>query len=276
MVHIGGVLPRRGRRSRLHWGFGDNGLRIAQLLGSAGPQHDRFTAYVFPLGASDLTGNWRLEAKVRVVDSPLIPPFDVGGQSVGVFDGLSIWQFNLSNSLVGPVTPFPFSYARSVSLDTVTDYHTYVIEMSQNGPGVADDTANFFVDGSLVFGGVTRPELAPASGFSSVLFGNASSPGLSSARYELVRFDNGEDVCPNSDLSTTVIIDGCDSGVANTLFPTGCTISDLIMQCADGVNNHGEFVSCVAHLTNNLKRAGTITGQQKGAIQSCAAQADIP
>jgi hypothetical protein len=29
-------------------------------------------------------------------------------------------------------------------------------------------------------------------------------------------------------------------------------------------------------VTNDLKKAGTITGQQKGAIQSCAAQADIP
>jgi len=87
---------------------------------------------------------------------------------------------------------------------------------------------------------------------------------------------DSEDACPNSDLSITVIIDSCDSGVANTLFPTGCTLSDLLMQCADGVNNHGEFVSCVAHLTNKLKRAGTITGQQKGAIQSCAARADIP
>ena len=48
------------------------------------------------------------------------------------------------------------------------------------------------------------------------------------------------------------------------------------MQCANAVNNHGAFVSCVAHLTNELKKGGTITGQQKDAIQSCAAQANIP
>ena len=86
----------------------------------------------------------------------------------------------------------------------------------------------------------------------------------------------GEDDCPNSDLSATVAIDGCNSGVPNTLFPTGCTISDVIAACADGASNHGHFVSCVSHLTNNLKNAGTITGPQKGAIQSCAAQANIP
>jgi hypothetical protein len=87
---------------------------------------------------------------------------------------------------------------------------------------------------------------------------------------------NDEDECPDSDLSATVAIDGCDSGVPNTVFPSGCTIPDLIATCAEGASNHGQFVSCVSHLTNDLKKAGTITGQQKGAIQSCAAQAHIP
>jgi hypothetical protein len=73
-----------------------------------------------------------------------------------------------------------------------------------------------------------------------------------------------------------VVLDACDTGVSNTVFPSGCTISDLIASCAEGARNHGKFVSCVAHLTNDLKTAGTITGRQKGAIQSCAARADIP
>jgi hypothetical protein len=46
--------------------------------------------------------------------------------------------------------------------------------------------------------------------------------------------------------------------------------------CAAGPSNHGQFVSCVSHLTNHLKKAGAISGQQKGAIQSCSAQAKIP
>ena len=84
-----------------------------------------------------------------------------------------------------------------------------------------------------------------------------------------------EDGCPNSDLSATVVVDGCDSGVDNSLLSDGCTISDLIGQCADGANNHGQFVSCVGQLLNQLKADGVITGQEKGQIQSCAAQADI-
>ena len=86
---------------------------------------------------------------------------------------------------------------------------------------------------------------------------------------------NDEDDCPNSDLSPTVVIDGCHSGVSNTLFPSGCTISDLIAECAESVGNHRQFVSCVAHLTNDLNKGGTITGSQQGAIQSCASQSNI-
>ena len=81
---------------------------------------------------------------------------------------------------------------------------------------------------------------------------------------------------PHSDTSPTVVIDGCDSGVPNTLLANGCTISDLINHAAAAARNHGAFVSAVAHLTNDLKKAGIITGAQKGAIQSCAAGAAIP
>lgn len=73
-----------------------------------------------------------------------------------------------------------------------------------------------------------------------------------------------------------VVIDGCDSGVADVVLPGGSTLSDLIADCAEEATNHGQFVSCVAHLTNDLKKNGIITGQQKAALQRCAAQADIP
>jgi PA domain len=88
------------------------------------------------------------------------------------------------------------------------------------------------------------------------------------------------DCSPNSDRRPTVIIDGCDTGVPNTFFLSGpnagCTISDLIRRCAANAGNHGGFVSCVSHLTNELKNDGLITGSQKGAIVSCAAKAGLP
>jgi hypothetical protein len=81
---------------------------------------------------------------------------------------------------------------------------------------------------------------------------------------------------PNSNTNPTVVIDGCNSNVPN-LFVTQCsTMNDLIGDCAANATNHGQFVSCVAALTNAWKDAGLITGQQKGKIMACAAQADIP
>jgi hypothetical protein len=87
---------------------------------------------------------------------------------------------------------------------------------------------------------------------------------------------DGNDCEQNSNRSATVVIAGCDSGVTNTLLSTGCTISDLIAHIAGSSTNHGQFVSGVAHLTNELKNAGMITGSQKSAIQSCAAGANLP
>jgi Thrombospondin type 3 repeat len=80
--------------------------------------------------------------------------------------------------------------------------------------------------------------------------------------------------CSNSD--ATVNIDGCDSGVGNVQISGGSNMMDLIGDCAANATNHGEFVSCVAHLTNAWKAAGIISGAQKGAIMDCAAGANIP
>jgi len=81
---------------------------------------------------------------------------------------------------------------------------------------------------------------------------------------------------PQSDLRPKVIIESCNSGVPNTFFLNGCTITDYIDHIASGSRNHGAFVSGVANLLNQLKKAGIITGSQKGSIQSCAGGANIP
>jgi hypothetical protein len=79
-----------------------------------------------------------------------------------------------------------------------------------------------------------------------------------------------------SDTSATVVIDGGDTGVPNTMFGSGCTIADLIQGIGASARNHGQFVSGVAHLANELKKAGIITGNQKGSLQKGAAKANIP
>lgn len=87
---------------------------------------------------------------------------------------------------------------------------------------------------------------------------------------------DGTDCSPNSDLRPTVNIESCDSGVPNTLFSNGCTISDLISQIAANARNHGQFVSGVARLTNALVNNGLITQAQKDAIMSCAGSSSLP
>ena len=73
-----------------------------------------------------------------------------------------------------------------------------------------------------------------------------------------------------------IVIDGCETGVANQTLADGTTMQDNIDACAATVSNHGAFVRCVAHLTNDWIVAGLITESEEDAIQQCAAQSSIP
>lgn len=80
---------------------------------------------------------------------------------------------------------------------------------------------------------------------------------------------------PHSDLSPTVIIGGCNTGVTNVMFTVapnrGCTLADRIAHVPAG-KNHGEYVKNVQVLLNSLQKAGVITAAEKDALSSCAAQ----
>jgi len=149
-------------------------------------------AYTYSLTPGNLAGDWVFDAIVRVIDSPIVPPGpDVGGTGLIVADGLNYWSFYLTNSTAGTVSnSSPLGLSHSFMLNTTTDYHHYQIAFSQNGAGTGDDTANFFSDGTLVFGNVPRSDLY-VSGASYAYFGPVSSAGTSDANYELVRFDDG-------------------------------------------------------------------------------------
>lgn len=84
------------------------------------------------------------------------------------------------------------------------------------------------------------------------------------------------DECQGSDLADPVVIDGCETGVANDLFCTGCTLSDLIGECADVASHHGSFVRCVALLTRELRRDGLLLSWERRAILHCVRKADLP
>ena len=72
-----------------------------------------------------------------------------------------------------------------------------------------------------------------------------------------------------------VVIDGCDTGIIDWPFTGESTIGGMIEDCKTAYS-HGDFVSCVVDLANQLKQDGYINTQQMVAIITCAAQAPIP
>jgi hypothetical protein len=136
--------------------------------------------------------DWRLEASLRIIDSPIVSnSTDVGGTGILVGDGLNYWSFYLSNTTVGPISDTGKTGLHSLLLsspvDTQSDYHNYVIEFSHNGTGPADDTADFFIDGVLVFDDVGRSGLWTETS-NLVWFGPIATNGTSDAHFELVSF----------------------------------------------------------------------------------------
>jgi len=87
---------------------------------------------------------------------------------------------------------------------------------------------------------------------------------------------DAEDECVDSILTTYVVVDGCNSAVENIIFADGCSIADDIAAFADEARNHGAFARNVSRYLNSLVSDGILTGMQKGAIQACVAQADLP
>lgn len=90
---------------------------------------------------------------------------------------------------------------------------------------------------------------------------------------------NGVDECPFTVVGEDLVVGACTISGLDTILPTGCSltesIADDLADCELAATNHGKYVSCVAHLTNALKKQKFITGAQKGKIQSCAAKSDI-
>jgi len=84
------------------------------------------------------------------------------------------------------------------------------------------------------------------------------------------------DKCPNSDLTTTIVIDGCDTGIESKLNEDGCTANDFLLKgvrrCAkdnrDG--RESDFEHCVRRdVLPSLVDAGYIASNQRADIAVC-------
>ena len=86
------------------------------------------------------------------------------------------------------------------------------------------------------------------------------------------------DAFPSSDVTPTVTVAGCDTGVANVLNwdDTGASINDDLAVIDEGAyRNHGAYVRTVTHFAETLLDDGVITEEAKDLIVSCAARSDI-
>ena len=143
--------------------------------------------------------------------------------------------------------PFPIAGGSSISHYDVVASRNLLMEPAING----DLTHNVKAPYDLTF------ELLSDIGWA---FPDADQDGVV----------DDEDCTASSDRRPTIVIGGIDTGVPNTLFPSGCTMSDLLSQLKASAANQGAYVSAVAHLTNQWVAADLLTGAQKGAIQSAA------
>ena len=92
-------------------------------------------------------------------------------------------------------------------------------------------------------------------------------------------FDFGNAVIRlSSDLRPKVDVNGLEPGVTsieNSVDQSGCSIQDQVNQCAVGVTNHGQYVSCIAHLANDLRKDKTITKNQSKELKNGADHSKI-
>jgi predicted amidohydrolase YtcJ len=68
-----------------------------------------------------------------------------------------------------------------------------------------------------------------------------------------------------------IVINGCQTGVLDKVYK-GSLISTWIDECSSTAKNHVDVVNCIARLTKKLKKTGIINGEEKGALQKCAAK----
>ena len=140
---------------------------------------------------------------------------------------------------------------------------------------IQDDVVEIYVDGCLVATVDSRGKVGPYSETHTVTL----KPGNHQIEYRNTISGvgpSGWNVSESEIPASNIVIDGCNTGVVNYDITCGNSMQEMIMACAAGATNHGDFVSCVSHLTNTWKKAGLITGAQKSAIMTCAAQANIP
>jgi uncharacterized protein YegL len=164
-------------------------------------------------------------------------------------------------------------------------------QADQDGDGIGD-ACDADVDGDGVPNTTDNCVTTPNSNQSNIdgdAFGDAcdsdiDGDGVPNANDNCVTTPNADqadvdgdgigNVCDNDDDNDGVPdgTDQCPGTPAGTIVDaTGCSIAE-ICPCNNNWQNHGKYVSCVAHAANAFLAAGLITVAQKNAIVSAAGQ----
>jgi X-Pro dipeptidyl-peptidase len=81
-------------------------------------------------------------------------------------------------------------------------------------------------------------------------------------------------ICAEPDPRETVVIGGVDSRVPNYSLAGICTVNHYILD-EEEWRTHGEFMTHVNEVADQLVAAAVITGKERGAIVSAAARSRI-
>jgi hypothetical protein len=197
---------------------------------------------VSPTTAATTNGFGSVFTDVELAGSTTIEYFDAQGQSLGVF-AVPVGP-NGGLSFLG----VSFNAGEQVSGVRITSGNTTLGAANNDGP-----SADVVVMDDFIYGEPFQD------------LDNDNVP-------------DSQDQCPSSDLRAKVDVNGLEPGVTtidNSVDQSGCSIQDQINQCAAGANNHGQYVSCITHLANDLRKDKTITKDQSKELKNGAAHSKI-
>jgi hypothetical protein len=187
----------------------------------------------------------------------------------------------------GRGSSFPKNPARAPIAITQTGWYTFEHSFRDNGSGILEVELSIYdAAGALISSWILSD---PSDIIGVTVGGNRYGWFATNELGDLLAFDNsakladtdgdgvtdGADECPDSDFRDFVDVGSGPTTIENDgVDESGCTIQDRVNHCRDDAKNHGQYVSCIVHLANELYKAGVITKNQRQGMKTGAAKSN--